>query len=68
MTVAFGVAVSIFALVASVGTPASQLPGANQSEELIPVQFVWACVETVDTVKSAIIASNLSCEKHCVDD
>ena len=58
-TVEFGVTVSMFALVATVGTPAFQLPAVNQSEETAPVQSVWACVETVDATKSAIAASNL---------
>ena len=49
----------MFALVAAVGTPAFQLPAVNQSEETAPVQSVWAYVETVDVVKSAIVASNL---------
>jgi hypothetical protein len=49
----------MFALVAAIGTPASQLPGLNQPLETVPVQLVWACVETVDAMKSAIIASKL---------
>ncbi len=50
---------SMFALVAAVGTPASQLPGLNQPLETAPVQLVWAFVGTVDAAKSAIIASSL---------
>jgi hypothetical protein len=49
----------MFALVAAVGTPAFQLPAGNQSDETAPVQLVWAYVETVDAVKSAIAASNM---------
>ena len=49
----------MFALVAAVGTPASQLRGLNQPLENAPVQLVWACAETVDAAKSAIVASNL---------
>ena len=57
--VEFGATLSMFALIAAVGTPAFQLPAANQSEDTAPVQLVWACVETVDTATSAIAASNL---------
>ena len=57
--VEFGVTVSMFALVAAVGTPAFQLPAVNQSEETAPVQLVWARVETVDAAKTAIVASNM---------
>ena len=49
----------MFAPVAAFGTPAIQLPGLNQPLENAPVQLVWACVETVDAAKSAIVASNL---------
>ena len=59
ITVEFGVTVLMFASVVCLGTPASQLPVKNQSEENCPVQLVWACVETVDAAKSAIVASNL---------
>jgi hypothetical protein len=48
----------MFALIAAVGTPAFQLPAANQSGDTAPVQLVWACVETVDAVNSTIAASN----------
>ena len=59
ISVEFGVTVSMFALVAAVGTPATQLSALNQPLETAPVQLVWACVETVDAVKSAIVASNV---------
>jgi hypothetical protein len=62
-TVGFGVTVSMLALVAAAGTPAFQLPAVNQSEETVPVQLVWACVETVDAATSAIATSNLE-ETH----
>ena len=51
-SVEFGVTVSTFALVATVGTPAFQLPAVNQSEETAPVQSVWAFVEIVDAMKA----------------
>ena len=58
--VEFGVTASMFPSVVCLGKPASQLPDKNQSEENRPVQLVvWACVETVDAAKSAIVASNL---------
>jgi hypothetical protein len=60
ISVEFGVTVSMFTLVSAFGTPVLQLPGLNQPLEVAPVQLVtWACVETVDAVKSAIAASNL---------
>jgi hypothetical protein len=55
IAVEFGVTVLMFALVAAVGTPAFQLPAANQSEEIAPVQLVWACVDTVDAASSASV-------------
>jgi len=59
ITVAFGVTVLMFPSVVCLGKPASQLPLKNQLEETAPVQLVWACIETVEAVKSAIPASNL---------
>ena len=56
-TVAFGVTVLIIASLAAVGTPALQLPGVNQLEELVPVQLVCALVDTTDA------ASNTSAAK-----
>jgi hypothetical protein len=50
----------MFPSVVCLGKPASQLPLKNQLEEDCPVQLVWACVETVDAMKSAIAASNLA--------
>ena len=42
-TVAFGNVTLMFAFVPpSTGTPAVQLPGLNQSEDIAPVQLVWA--------------------------
>jgi hypothetical protein len=49
----------MLALVTAVGTPALQLPAVNQSEETVPIQWVWACVAIVDAAKSAIVASNV---------
>ena len=49
----------MFPSVVSLGEPASQLPLRNQFEENVPVQLVWACVETVDAATSAIVARNL---------
>jgi hypothetical protein len=60
ITVAFGNVTLIFAsLPPSTGTPAVQLAAVNQSGETVPVQLVWACVETADTAKSALVARNL---------
>ena len=59
-TVGCSDSVSMLALVPAVGTPAVQLPGINQSEEVAPVQSVWACAETIDAAKSTLIASNLA--------
>ena len=59
ISVELGVTVFMFASVATPGTPrGSQLTGLNQPLETAPVQLVWACVETVDAAKSAIVASN----------
>jgi hypothetical protein len=49
----------MFALFKPVGIPPIQLTALNQSEETTPVQSLWACVETVDAAKSAIVASNV---------
>jgi hypothetical protein len=46
----------MFAFVPGVGTPAVQLPGLNQSEDIAPVQLVWARVDTVDAESNAITA------------
>jgi hypothetical protein len=59
LVIEFGVTVSMFALVTAVGTPALQLPAANQSDETAPIQWVWACVATVDAATIAIVASNV---------
>ena len=58
ISVELGVTVFMFASVATPGTPASQLRGLNQPLENAPVQLVWACVETVEVAKNAIVASN----------
>jgi hypothetical protein len=42
-----------------VGIPPTQLPPKNQLEDNSPVQLDWACVETVDAAKSAIVVSNV---------
>jgi hypothetical protein len=39
--------------------PPIQLPLKNQLEVNVPVQSLWACVETVDAATSAIAASNV---------
>ena len=49
----------MFASSVCLGKVESQLPLKNQLEVNVPVQLVWACVETVDAAKSATIASNL---------
>jgi hypothetical protein len=56
ITVEFGVAVSMFALVSRFGTPAFQLAAVNQSDEDPPFQLVWARVDTVDAESNAITA------------
>jgi hypothetical protein len=44
------------AVVPIVGTPPLQLPAVNQSEDIAPVQKVWARVDTVDAESNAITA------------
>ena len=59
ISVEFGVTVSMFALVATPGTPKGlQFRGLNQPLEIVPVQLDWACAETVDAASSAMVASN----------
>jgi hypothetical protein len=41
------------------GKPEIQLPDKNQLGETAPVQLDWACVETVDAAKSAIVVSKV---------
>src|SRR5262249_59758162 len=45
--------VSMVALVTAVGTPPVQLGALNQSEDISPVQLVWARVDTVDAASNA---------------
>src|ERR1700722_49525 len=60
ITVGFGVTVLMMASSVCLGKVESQLPLKNQSGVNRPVQFlVWACVETADAAKSAMVASNL---------
>ena len=51
--------VSMFPSVVCLGKLAVQLPDRNQLEVNVPVQSVWAWVETVDAAKSAMVASDL---------
>jgi len=45
--------------VVCLGKPPIQLPAKNQLEENCPVQSLWACAETVNAAKSAIVANSL---------
>src|SRR6188472_3585075 len=59
ISVEFGVTVSMFAFVATPGTPKGlQFRGLNQPLEIVPVQLDWACAETVDAASSAMVATN----------
>jgi aryl-alcohol dehydrogenase-like predicted oxidoreductase len=44
----------MFALVTAVGTPALQLPAANQSEETAPIQWVWASAKGATAAQLAL--------------
>ena len=55
-TVEFGVRVLMIALAPKVGTPPLQLPALNQLLSIVPVQKVWARVDTVDAESNAITA------------